>query len=132
MNSTYHHLKDTKKEEGQKEFLERNLEAHRSRRWVTNSICAMSLLVVVLCFYFHVPQAAIITLILFLICTTSEILYGALDKKIELRLKRIKQEKRKAYLKEINPNSFSVNSFLLYRFEIIFHMRTKKKELASL
>ncbi|MBG9472272.1 hypothetical protein [Priestia megaterium] len=99
MNSTYHHLKDTKKEEGQKELLERNLEAHRSRRWVTNSIYAMSLLVVVLCFYFHVPQSAIITLILFLICATSEILYRALDKKIELRLKLIKQEKRRIIFK---------------------------------
>jgi Mn2+/Fe2+ NRAMP family transporter len=99
MNSTYHHLKNTKKEEGQKELLERNLEAHRSRRWVTNSIYAISLLVLVLCFYFHVPQAAIITLILFLICVTSEILYRALDKKIELRLKRIKQEKRKIIFK---------------------------------
>ena len=99
MNSTYHHLKCTKKEEGQKELRERTLKVHSSRRWVINSIYAMSLIVLVLCFYFHVPQAPIISLILFLICATSEILYRALDKKIELRLKRIKQEKRKIIFK---------------------------------
>ena len=99
MNYTYNHLENTKKEEGQKELLERNLETHRNRRWVINSIYAMFLLIVILCFYFDVPQAAIITIILFCICTTSEILYRALDKKIELRLKRVKQEKRKIIFK---------------------------------
>ncbi|MFP7732244.1 hypothetical protein ACLHDF_02240 [Priestia aryabhattai] len=99
MNPTYNHLKDTKKEEGQKEVLERSLEAHRNRRWVINAVYAMFLLIVILCFYFHVRQAAIITVILFCICTTSEILYRALDKKIELRLKRVKQEKRKSIFK---------------------------------
>jgi len=99
MNPTHNHLKDIKKEEGQKELLERNLESHRRRRWVISSIYAMSLLVVIFFFYFHVPQAAIITVILFCICTTSEIVYRMLDKKIELRLKRIKQEKRKSIFK---------------------------------
>jgi ABC-type multidrug transport system permease subunit len=99
MNPTYNHLKDTKKEEGQQELLERNLESHRNRRWVINSVYAMFLLVVILCFYFHVPQAVVITVILFCICTISEMLYRALDKKIKLRLKRIKQEKRKSIFK---------------------------------
>ena len=100
MNPTYNHVKNIKKEEGQKELLEKNLKAHRSRRWIINAIYAMSLLVAILCFYFHVPQAAIIAVILFCICAISEILYRALDKKIELRLKRIKQEKRKSIFKE--------------------------------
>ncbi|MHC5531375.1 hypothetical protein [Priestia megaterium] len=99
MNLTHNNLESIKRKEGQKELLETSLEAHRSRRWVINSIYAISLLVVILCFYFHVPQAIIITVSLFCICTISDILYRALDKKIELRLKRIKQEKRKSIFK---------------------------------
>jgi hypothetical protein len=103
MNLTHNYLEGINREEGQKELLERSLEAHRSRRWVINSIYAISLLAVVLCFYFHVPQPAIVAIILICICATSEILYRALDKKIELRLKRIKQEKRKAIFKGNKP-----------------------------
>ncbi|MQR86900.1 hypothetical protein GFV16_13355 [Bacillus megaterium] len=103
MTATYNHLKDVKKEEGHKEVLERTLKLHRNKRWVINSIYVMSLLAAILCFYFHVQRAGIIVFILICMCTTSEILYKTLDKKIELRLKRIKQEKRKSIFKGNKP-----------------------------
>ncbi|MFF2597134.1 hypothetical protein ACFVSZ_27625 [Priestia megaterium] len=103
MNSTYHHLKDTKKEEGQKELLERNLETHRSRKWIINFICAIFLLVAILCFCFHVPGSVIITVILLFICIIIKIVHKTLDEKIELGLKRVKQEQRKSIFKVNKP-----------------------------
>ena len=99
MNLTHNNSEGIKREEGQKQLLERNLEAHRSRKWIINLIFAVSLLVAVLCFCFQVPQAVIITVTLLFICTIIKIIHKALDKKIELRLKRIKQEQRKSIFK---------------------------------
>jgi Flp pilus assembly protein TadB len=99
MNLTHNNLEGIKREEGQKQLLERNLEAHRSRKWIINFICAISLLVAILCICFHVPRSLIITVILLFICTIIKIVYKTLDKKIELRLKRVKQEQRKSIFK---------------------------------
>ncbi|MBW0933809.1 hypothetical protein [Priestia megaterium] len=99
MNPTHNNLEGIKREEGQKQLLERSLETHRNRKWVISFIWAISFLVAILCFYLHLPQAAIITVILLFLCATIQILYRTLEKKIELRLKRIKQEKRKSIFK---------------------------------
>jgi hypothetical protein len=99
MNLTHNHLEGIKREEGQKQLLERNLKTHRSRKWIINFICAISLFVSILCFCFQVPQSEIITAILLFICTIIKIVHKTLDKKIELRLKRVKQEQRKSIFK---------------------------------
>jgi len=99
MNLTHDNSEGIKREEGQKQLLERNLEAHRSRTWIINFICTISLLVAVLCFCFHVPRSVIITVILLFICTIIKIVHKTVDKKIELRLKRVKQEQRKSIFK---------------------------------
>ena len=99
MDLTHNHLKGMTSEEGQKQLLEKNLEAHRNRKWIVNSICAIALIVATLCFYLRLPQAVIITLSLISICTIIRILHRTLDKKMELRLKRFKQEQRKSTIK---------------------------------
>ncbi|WP_322551647.1 hypothetical protein AAB109_28530 (plasmid) [Priestia megaterium] len=103
MNLTHNHSEGIKREEGQKQLLERNLEAHRNRKWIINFICAISLLVAILCLCFHVPRSVFITVILLFICTIIKIAHKTLDKKIELRLKRVKQEQRKSIFKVNKP-----------------------------
>jgi len=56
-------------------------------------------LVVILSFSFHLSKSVVITGILQLIYVISQIVPKALDKKIELRLKRVKQEKQKSIFK---------------------------------
>ncbi|MED3855468.1 hypothetical protein P4607_29580, partial [Priestia megaterium] len=75
MNFTHNNLEGIKREEGQKQLLERNLEAHRSRKWIINFICAIFLLVAILCFCFHVPRSVIITVILLFICIIIKIVH---------------------------------------------------------
>ncbi|MGK3722369.1 hypothetical protein ACSLFS_25180 [Priestia megaterium] len=99
MGLTHNDLKSMTSEEGQKQLLERNLEAHRNRKWIVNCICVIAPIVAILCFYLQLPQAVGITVILFFICAITWILHRALDKKMELRLKRFKQEKRKSTIK---------------------------------
>lgn len=99
MNPTNNHLESIKREEGQKKLLERTLEAHRNRKWVINLFWTVSILVVILSFSFHLSKSVGITGILLLICVISQIVHKTLDMKIELRLKRVKQEKQKSIFK---------------------------------
>ncbi|MCY9025010.1 hypothetical protein MOF32_19020 [Priestia megaterium] len=99
MDLTQNHLKDMTSEEGQKQLLEKKLEAHRNRKWIVNLICAIALIAATLCFYLRLPQAVIITVSLIFICAIIRILYRTLDKNRELRLKRFKQEQRKSTFK---------------------------------
>ncbi|MED4286647.1 hypothetical protein P4679_32605 [Priestia megaterium] len=103
MNLTHNHLKGMTSEEGQKQLLEKNLEAHRNRKWIVNCICAIAPIVATLCIYLRLPQAVIITVSLIFICATIRILHRTLEKKMELRLKRFKQEQRKSTFELYRP-----------------------------
>ncbi|MFE7083859.1 hypothetical protein [Priestia megaterium] len=99
MDLTQNDLKNMKGEEGQKQILERNLEVHRNRKWIVNCIGVIALIVIILCFYLQISQAVVITVILVFVYAILRILYRILDKKMEMRLKRFKQEKRKSTIK---------------------------------
>ncbi|MGG0552538.1 hypothetical protein ABEY55_08105 [Priestia aryabhattai] len=99
MDFTQNHLKGMTSEEGQKQLLEKKLEAHRNRKWIVNLICAIAPIAAILCFYLQLPQAVIITVSLIFLCAILRILYRMLEKKRELRLKRFKQEQRKSTFK---------------------------------
>ncbi|MED4267279.1 hypothetical protein [Priestia megaterium] len=99
MDLTQNHLKDMTSEEGQKQLLEKKLEAHRNRKWIVNLIYAIAPIAATLCFYLRLPQAVIITVSLIFICAIIRISYRTLDKNRELRLKRFKQEQRKSTFK---------------------------------
>ncbi|MEW4278077.1 hypothetical protein [Priestia megaterium] len=99
MNSTLNNSEDIKREEGQKQLLEKSLQAHRNKKWIINFTCTISFLLAVLCFCFQAPDAIIITVILLFICVTFQTAHKMLDRKIELRLKRIKQDHRKIIFK---------------------------------
>ncbi|MED3981030.1 hypothetical protein [Priestia megaterium] len=99
MNSTLNTSEGIKREEGQKQLLEKNLQAHRNKKWIINFVCAISFLLAIVCLCFQVPKAIIITVILLFTCVTFQIAHKTLDRKIELRLKRIKQDQRKSMFK---------------------------------
>lgn len=44
MNSTLNNSEDIKREEGQKQLLEKSLQAHRNEKWIINFTCTISLL----------------------------------------------------------------------------------------
>ncbi len=44
MNSTLNNSEDIKREEGQKQLLEKSLQAHRNKKWIINFTRTISLL----------------------------------------------------------------------------------------